>query len=265
MRGIRGLILALAAAAVGGICNWAYLANRAPQKKPVSFIGVKDGVALNLGDRLTAEHLEEVQIPQQWVGNLRSFARLYEELGSVVDSRVSRPVIGPALLLQQDTVTPPPDLKLTGPNEVLLWVPIETRGFVPSLIVPGEDLVSFVVFSGRSIMAPPPGKPEEVEPGAEKSGVPATGPTPTLAPGAGHETVGPFKVLALGNRLARTDTSRAARQQVLQENVIGILAKMENGKLEARAARLLTLLEATGFRQVWVAKHARQTAKEGAN
>ena len=271
MKGMRGLILALVAGIVATLCNWIYLQNKARDVEKIGFLGIRPDVSIVQGERLAEGQLEEVQIPKQWVGNLEKYAYRYSDRQSVIGMTVSRTQTGPALLLQQDLRTPPPELKLTPSNspttgEGVMWVPIDVKSFVPALVTPGEDMVSFIFSTNRGIPSLAP--PERA--GAERSGRPGAGkPEPSAAPADASaarpaaspspEIVGPFKVLALGNRMGSVDVMRAAKVPQTQENVIGILAKLEDGKLEPKAARLWSLLEATNFRQVSVYKHAPQT------
>jgi len=262
MKGIRGLILAIAAGLVGAMCNWFYLANRSKEVETVAFIGVKSDVTVNGGDRLTAEQLEPVSIPRLWVGNLDKYAYFYSDLRSVEGMTLARTQTGPVLLLQQDLKTPPRKLKLepsTSPDskEVGMCVPIDSRSFVPSLYTPGEDMVSFIFSTGQP--GPTPAPPEasaggEKPGGAEKSGgeLAPIAAAPSPRPAGSPEIIGPFKVLALGNRLGSMEVMRAAKLAPMQENVITIPVRIENGRLEPRAARLWSLLEATNFRQVSV-------------
>jgi hypothetical protein len=69
---------------------------------------------------------------------------------------------------------------------------------------------------------------------------------------AGAELIGPFEVLALGNRLGKIDVLNASRQAQVQENVVTIRVKMIGGELDAAAQRLLQALEASNFQEVGV-------------
>lgn len=282
MKGIRGLILALVAGLAATVCNWLYLQGKANDVEKIGFLGLKKDVTLVRGERLTESQLEEVLIPKQWIGNLDKYAYHYADRQSVVGMSVARTQVGPVLLLQQDLRTPPPELNLTPSNslatgEGVLWVPVDAKGFVPSLVAPGEDMVSFLIASDRSTptLAPPEkvasvqraGKPEPGKPEAGKSEPAKLEPTavtsdplvPPPAAAASPELIGPFKVLALGNRMGSSDVMRAAKIAQTQENVIGILAKIQDGKLEPKAARLWSMLQATNFRNVSVYKHAPQS------
>lgn len=275
MKGMRGLILALVAGIVATACNLIYLQNKARDVEKIAFLGIRPDVTIARGERLAESQLEEVRIPKQWVGNLEQYAYRYSDRHSVIGMAVSRTQNGPTLLLQQDLRTPPPELKLTPSStpdtgEGLMWVPVDAKSFVPALLTPGEDMVSFIFFTNRAIptLAPPdrgsastspgksePGKSEADEP--EPADMPAAIAARQPA-GSTAEVVGPFKVLALGNRMGSAEVMRAAKIPQTQENMIGIQAKMEGGKLEPKTARLFALLDATNFRQVAVYKHPPQ-------
>lgn len=275
MKGMRGLILALVAGIVATACNWIYLQNKARDVEKIAFLGIRSEVTVLRGERLAESQLEEVQIPKQWVGNLEQYAYRYSDRQSVIGMAVSRTQNGPTLLLQQDLRTPPPELKLTPSSkpdtcEGLMWVPVDTKSFVPALLTPGEDMVSFVFPMGLGMptLAPPdrrpasasagkpePGKPEPDE--SEPAGMPKEIAS-RQATGSTVEIIGPFKVLALGNRMGSAEVMRAAKIPQTQESMIGILAKMEGGKLEPKAARLFNLLDTTNYRRVTVYKHPPQ-------
>ena len=268
MKGIRGLILALVAGIVGALCNWIYLQNKARDVEKIGYVGIRPEVSMNRGDRLAEEQLEEVLIPKQSAGNMDAYFYRYSDLRSVVGMTVSRAQTGPMLLLRQDLRTAPPELKLTpssspDSSEVVMWVPIDNKTCVPALITPNEDLVSFIVSTARPTPAPAARSILEKDAAADKAAgekSPAAEPAAPPQPSASSpEVIGPFKVLAMGNRLASAEVTRAAKVSVTQENVMGVLAKLVNGKLEPKAAKLWSLLEAGNFRQIGVLKHAPQS------
>ena len=77
------------------------------------------------------------------------------------------------------------------------------------------------------------------------------------APGQRVETVGPFRVLSIGNRLGSADVLKASGSAQFQENVMTIAVKMQGDQLEPRAVKLLTLLQSGGARQAGVLLHPR--------
>ncbi len=244
MKGIQGLILAIGLGVAGALFNWAYLAGKSSQETMVSFVGIKGNTTVNHGEILRDEDLVPVRIPLRLVGNLNNFAVRYDGKGSVVGQRVSRNMTGECLLLREDLKTPPQKLDLEEGEDVW-WIPVDTRAFVPSLVKPG-DMVSFLI--GR------PSRPTRAVPGRPRSPAEAgddssTGPI---------KPIGPFKILALGNRLGSSDVMRAARTPQLQENVLAIRVSDHVAGERRMAEELWRLLQATNFRNVGVTLHNRK-------
>lgn len=254
MKSIHGLILALGLGVAGALFNWAYLANKTRDVRMVEYLGVGPGVTLAQGDILKQESLVPVSIPERGTGNLDDFAIRYSEIKTVLDRPVWRTLTNGRLLLRDDLETPPARLRLgedpvVGADERAMWIPVDSRTFVPSLVEPGQ-LVSFLLprgaDAGRSIVEPP-----------ESSQAESTGPAPTPAalPGGNAEIIGPFKILSLGNRLGSMDVMRAARIPQIQENVLTISVRVENDRLEPRAEKLWQWLRSTNFREVGILLH----------
>jgi len=74
--------------------------------------------------------------------------------------------------------------------------------------------------------------------------------------------IGPFKVLSIGNRLGSADVMQAARIPQMQENVMTIRVRIENGKMEPEAARLMRFLEQTNSRPLAYVLHPRTEKQE---
>ena len=264
MKGMQGLILAIGLGIAGAMFNWAYLNSRAPDVATEAFVGIRSDVTVERGERLLEEHLEPVLVPRQAVGNLDQFAVLYADRKTVVGMNVWRTLPGGSLLLRDDLKTPPQDLNFgetvrQGVEERAVGIPVDTRTFVPALVNPG-DFVSFVTSNAR-IGVPTPASAESEELNSREL---SPTPDPVALPRTaddGLEIIGPFKVLSLGNRLGSAEVMRAARLPQVQENVMTILVRVENGKLEAPAAKLLKMIEATGFRPVAIMLHPRQSTK----
>jgi len=255
MKGIQGLILAVGLGIAGALMNWAYLMSRTSEKENVYFVGIKPDVTLNNGDKIKAEQIVRVALPKDRVGNLPEFVEPYDpntsvEMQSVVGEKVWRVIQGGRLLFKDDTKTPPPELKLE-PGEKAMFVPIDTRSFVTSLIVPG-DQVMFQVSRGTPGM-PTPAAPTASAPPAGGEPVPDPANSGENAGGAKPDEIGPFKVLSIGNRLGSVEVMKSARIPQLQENVMTISVKQEN---EKAAQRLQERLDATNYRQVgvWLVK-----------
>jgi hypothetical protein len=258
MSGIKGLILAVGLAIAGAISNYAYLASRSQDLETVRFIGIKPEVTVNRGDRLQEDQLQEVSIARANAGNLVKFAEPYESLRSVVGCPVYRTLEGGSLLLRTDTKTPPAELIFgdqtqPGVEEVAMGVPIDSARIVPSLIKPG-DLVSFIAVKG--ISREPTPAPAAVAASGAAALVPTAAESEAFASGRQIERIGPFRVLSLGTRLGSSDVARAARQNTVQENVMMVGVRIENGRFEAKALRLLELMEQSGSRPLGYVLHA---------
>lgn len=248
MKNTYGLLLALALGVAGALFNFAYLMGKSREVRTVEFIGVAPDAVVDRGERLTEAMLVPVGIPAAATGNLEDFAILYADRLTVVGMPVWRTLDGGSLLLRDDLKTPPQELKLgdepgAEQTEAATWVPVDTRTFVPSLVVPG-DQVSFIV--SDVVGAPTPAGPNPTPSGA-----------PSVAIGS-PDLIGPFKVLSLGNRLGSTEVMRAAKVPQMQENVMTISVRLENGSLEPKAEKLMRYLQSTGFRGVGVLLHPRK-------
>jgi hypothetical protein len=238
MKNIYGLLLALGLALAGGLFNWAYLRSEAQNMVMTSFIGLAADV--ERGRRLEESSLVSIPIPKDSVGNLDEFGIRWSARQSVIGQSISRYRKAGSLLVREDLETPPPEIKL-GPNEGLVWIPVDVRTFVPSMVVPG-DQVSFLV----------PSAPSGVK--SIEAGDPVANPPQPAASSEPFTTVGPFTVLSLGNRLGSPDVLKAAKIPQLQENVMGIKVRVdENHRLQdALAAKLLGVLSSTNYRPLGV-------------
>ncbi len=234
------LIVAAVLGLAGAVLNFIYLNEKSRDVEKVDFIGIAPGTTIAPGEKFTEDRLTSVPVPQSSVGDLSRFAVLYSDRKAILDLPAARRYTGGELLLQQDLKTPPPVLALKNENERAIWIPVDTRTFVPSLVNPG-DMVSFLVASG-----PTPAAPSDTE---EASA------TEPVSPPSGSELIGPFRVLSLGNRLGSVEVLKAAGQSQQQENVMTVSVNIERGNLEPKAAKLWKLLQATNFRQVSVLLH----------
>jgi hypothetical protein len=254
MKGIYGLILAIGLGFVGFTLNWVYLTKRASQEETVAFVGVKTGKIVNRGDVFHEEDLIPVPIPRSQIGNLKDFAVAYSAKQSVVGQPAWRTLVGQCILLNDDLKTPPKELHLED-GEDAMWIPVDTRTFVPSLVVPG-DMVSFMVV--RPLVPTPavrgrPAMPDGNNPTDDKD----DGEDKNKQAGS-METIGKFKILAVGNRLGTSEVMRAAKLPQLQENVLTIRVSDHVTGERGRAEQLYKLLQATNFRQVGVLLHPRK-------
>lgn len=252
MKGIHGLILGLGVGIAAALFNWAYITRATGDIDAVAFVGLAPGKDLESGHILMEEDLVPVPIPAIPARRLKDFAYLYSDRASIVGLRITRPIPGGSLLLQDDLRPPPPKLRFGGQpvgntEEIAMFIPIDIRTIVPSLLEPG-DMVSFIVGGPTPVIA---------NPGTS----PAANPPPEGNPGSGGpQVIGKFKVLAIGNRLSSTEVHRAYQLPQGQENVLTISVRLESGRLEPKAERLWKMLEATNFRQVGVILHSREVS-----
>ncbi|MCS7237384.1 MAG: hypothetical protein NZ899_03835 [Thermoguttaceae bacterium] len=247
MKGIYGLFLAIALGLVGAGFNYLYLQSKAGQIEMVHFIGIRLDRDLPEGHRLTEGDLVRVGVPKPYVGNLDQFALRDTAWNSVIGQAIVRAKPGGSLLFADDIRTPPAELRLE-PNEVLLWIPVDTKSFVPSLVNPG-DRVSFLISRGML----PPSQPT-TNPADEPESTQATIPQPADQ----VEVVGPFTVASVGSRVGSAEVFRATRVPASHENVIGIRIALDSqGKVPPEVVKLKQLLDATGYRPVAVMLHGK--------
>jgi hypothetical protein len=248
MKNIYGLLFALALGVAGGLLNWSYLAKKSRDLAREEFVAVKSGVVLQPGDVFKAEDLEPVAIPRERVGNLRDYAVLYSQLKTVEGTPVARLFDGGQLVLERDLRAMDPEPRALRDDEREIGIPVDTRTFVPSLYRAG-DLISFVVpKSSRAQPMPAATPPDEED---------APPPSAAVAGAAGTETIGPFEIRTVGNRVASTNVSRANRLPQVQENVVNIIVKQEGGDLEPRAQKLIGLMLNSNVRQFAILGHPR--------
>ena len=244
MKGIQGLVLAIALGIAGAAFNWFYLSGGKSGDEVEYYVGISPDATVERGESLGESDLVKVPIPRSNIGNLDDFAVKYSDRATVVAERVWRTLTPGSLLLVQDLKTPAKELKFGG-NERVVWIPVDTRTFVPSLVKPG-DQVSFLVSPSRAGSPTPAGLGDFGAPEPVRAG---SGPI---------DTIGPFTILALGNRLGSADVHRAAKLPQLQENVMAIKVSTDGGgNLSTDAAKLMTILNETSFRPVGIMLHPR--------
>jgi len=222
MKNIHGLILAIGLGIAATILNFAYL-NMRSGKDPTYFVAIAEGVTIAPNERLTEEHFTRVGIPESNVGNLAEVAVQYKDLATVLGMPAWRRLDEGALLLLDDLRTAPQELKLE-PNERAMFVAVTSREFVPKLVAPGSE-IDFVFTEPTPTLADPD--------------APSSGPSPP------SETIGPFKILALGNRLGSSAVHRASKAPQVQENVLTIRVEVDEDthQLNEKAQNLRSLLD----------------------
>jgi hypothetical protein len=254
MKGIHGLIVAIALGAAGAAANFYYLNTEAQKKDMVAFIGIKKGVILGRGDKLTEDKLVPVEIPKNHVGNLGDYVFLWKELIGVQGRPVWRTLDSKTdsdtesiLLLRSDVVEPPPkDLELgKGERGVFVAVP---RTCDTSHVNPG-DKVAFRV----TTLAPPvptlAPKPAATAPAV--SGTSGLEPKPEESqtaslPAGPSEIIGPFVVVSVGNRLGSLEAQKGAKIAPVQQNLLLIRISKNVPGEEERYEKLMTCIDRFG-------------------
>src|SRR5437870_9148676 len=247
------LVVAAVLGVVGALVNWIYLDGKSKQLEKIEFLSIAPGAALTPGEKFTDDKLAPLAIPKDNVSKeLFKEALRYADRQTVVGMPAAYYFESGAIVLRQRLKTPPPTMNFRNENERAMWIPVDTRSFVPALVNPG-DMVSFIVGGlpgSRMPMETPSG------PAADGSD-PSPSPTPAIPPGATTQTIGPFRVLAVGNRLGSADVLKAAGAAQLQENVIAIAVTVQGDQPEPKAARLALLLRSGGTQQAGVLLHPR--------
>ena len=251
MNGTKALAIAAALGVAGAALNWYYLHTKSQQLEKIEFLSIAPGATIQPGESFSDAKFAPLAIPKDNVSEqFRKEAILYADRETVKGMRAVRTHREREILLRQDLKTPPPTLALTKADERAIFIPVDTRTFVASLVSPGDN-VTFVV--GGAPMQPTPAVA-----GENGDGPPAEENLPTVGPPPSAELIGPFRVLSLGNRLGSAEVLKASGVPQLQENVMAVAVTVEKGdQLEPKAAKLWKLLQATGFRQVGVLLHPR--------
>ncbi len=245
MKGLTGLVIAGALGVLAVGVNMAYLHNKTKNIDTVQFVGIKSGQAIQTGEVIRKEFLEPVPIPTNRAESLKEYVYLWADRGTISGTPATRLYRGGELLLLADYRTPPPKLVL-GSDEILLPVDVAHRS---PLIEPG-DMVSFLIPSApartvRSGTLPP------------DDALPASPPI-----GSDPDIHGPFRVAALGNRIASRAVMKAYKIPVQSENQLGIIVKLDppdaagKRKLQADARNLVNALTMSNSRNIRVILHS---------
>lgn len=221
MKGIQGLVIAIVLGIVGAAFNWVYLNNKSKEFEVESFIGVKKGLKIALGDPIKKAYLEKIDIPKANSRNLRVYAYPYDNLESLLGQKSIRKYGGGELLLRQDFQTSPYRLNLENKQQAI-WVPIDTRTTITSHITPGITQVYFFV----------PGANNQKNP-SQFSG--------------DADWLGPFEVLSVGNRFGSVEAMRASKTTPKNEHMLTLRATDTNGKPNVKASRLVKHLTNTDY------------------
>jgi Flp pilus assembly protein CpaB len=223
MKGIPGLIIAAALAIGGGICNWLYIAKQADRYERESFVVVRVD-QIRAGEKFKKDDFAKVDIPKNNLGNLEKIAVRWQDVSTVSGQTAVKDFVRDQLILQDDLKTAPQENlnRKIGPDERVVWLPVDSRSFNSQHVNPG-DMVSFRIPGGMS--------------GATAVGTVDSTPM--------EEILGPFRILALGNRKGSPETARVAGQRFGSENVMAVSVRIEGTQLEKKAPRGCCLVMAS--------------------
>jgi hypothetical protein len=237
MKGMQGLIVAGLLGVLGVALNWIYLQGKTRDIASVRFLGIRSEIPIEPGQIIREEQLQAVAVPERHAGNLKDYVYLYDERGTIVGITATRRYQLGDLLYRQDYRTPPAELKLA-PQEKLIWIPVNSSGFVPELVDPG-DRIEFIIpiYDSRPLPADDGGGP---------TGNPARRMVRT-------ESIGPFRVGSLGSRLASREVARGNRLSTSQERLIGIVVDQNDPRERDNAANLHGRILSGDFRDIGVA------------
>lgn len=238
MKGAQGLLLSLGLGIAGAICNWLYLNRLASNEARVSFIAIKADSQVNVGDILREDQMVPIEIPSSAVGNLPQVAPRWRERSLVIGWPSNRSYRGGELILHQDVQTPAAkDLnEKISKNEVALWIPVDMRTFNSARVNP-DDEVSFIL--PRNAGAP----------------TAVVGENETAPVSSTHEIVGPFRILEIGNRTGRPEVQRASGVRQTVDSSITIVARLENGQLDAKTERITDYMRSSKAQGLQVILH----------
>lgn len=246
MKGIQGLVVAVVLGLAGVVLNWLYLDRKANEFDKESFIAVAPGTTINVGDTFQRDHFVPVDVPRHSATRLNGVAMPWNLLTTVVGMNATRQYTGDELLLRMELQTAPQEIE-AGPGELIKWVPIETGAAVSSDINPGDE-VTFTVRKVRPQVTAPPPIPSD---GSTTEAPPAP-PRPAPESIGYTELIGPFKVLAVGNRKGKTNVLNASRVAPMQENVIAVPIKFVGSTPDALGQKLMDAIYATGGRDIGI-------------
>lgn len=231
MKGIHGLIIAIVLGGVGAIVNFLYLSNKGQVDNPVSFVVIKARTSVKQGERITLKHIDQITIPLAHAGKLAKYAFTWGKRDEVIGFRSVRPYGGGELVFRDDLREPLPELPLKEQNERAVYVPIDPSRFVPSHIIPLETRVSFSL--------PKKGRPNEIE------------------------LVGPFVVLAVGNRFGHPGTMEKEKKAQTHQYVLTILGTADaNNQLDDKIRRLIQHIRKTKWQALDVVLHPKKTDRK---
>ena len=94
MKAVPGLIVAIILGGAAILFNWIYLEKKASEFEKVSFLGIRLGKTVRLGETLSTDHFTEVPVPKRYADRLKKFVYLYEDRATVTGIKATRIIKG---------------------------------------------------------------------------------------------------------------------------------------------------------------------------
>ena len=246
MKGFQGILIAVGLGITGGVCNWFYLERQADKYVRVSFVAIAPGTTINRGDQFAKSHFQEVGFPEKQLGNLELTAVKWDAYKTVIGLRATKNYAPNEILLVQDLKTPArQDLnRLIKDDERVMWIPVDSRTFNASHVNPGDQVSFLVPKLSRSFPTVANGTNDngnaDVKLAVDKSA---------------SDIIGPFFILALGDRKGRSDVLKASGGSFGSENEIAIVVKIKGNTLEPKAQQISDIVSQRNLRGVQVLLH----------
>jgi hypothetical protein len=257
MKGITGLIVAVILGGLAMSLNFLYLREKSKNDYTVNFIAVRKGVTLKTGDVIKTSDVMKIPIPKDNARYLSQVATSWDQVDTLIGRPAIRDMEENDVLLRQDYKTPKAELDLKE-NERLIWIPIDSRMFVPSLLNPGDE-ISFLM---TSTPGPPPTEEQRNGAHGDIPVNPAADPAATgkVSPHKSRfTTIGPFMIGSLGNRLGARSVMKAHRVSQVQERSLGIIVTYKAGEPEKDTlAKLLDHMLKVKRGGIYVVVHPRK-------
>lgn len=242
MKGLQGIVIAVALGLVAAFCNWYYIYRQASGYHTESFVIITPTTQLNPGDKFKVEHFKKVDVPIQHVGDLIASGILWKDRETIQGMVANRAYQGGEILLRQDlkTVARKDLSEMLAAGEIAFPVPVDPRTFVPDNFNPGDNISFFVP---QYMSSAPQPVPADAENGNNAS------------PAKNEAIIGPFRILALGGRKGSRDVAEAAGSRNTREDVVTVALILKDGNFDEKSTALVRMLNVTANKGVSVVKH----------
>jgi hypothetical protein len=220
----KRLAVPAALGVIAAIVNWMTVTAKI---RPETFVAVKHDVAY--GETLGAADLVKIELSGN-LGSLRQAAVGWEHRACMYGRRAPRELVAGDVVLWRDLN----DTDTPGVGEDMVSIPLSHVAVVPRLILVGQKVGFWVAV------------PAEEDP-VRSSGKTGSGhPADDAVDGKG-EYLGPFRVLAVGERASR-GTEAASSGKCSEDRVLTIAVRLDpkTRQLDHRTARLVAAVNAQG-------------------